>query len=105
MDGEDEVQSNATRTDHELMAAHVAGDPDAFTELVNRHRDRLWAVALRTTGDVEEAADGLQEALLSAYKNAGSFRGDSAVTTWMHRVVVNACLDRLRRRAARRWWR
>ncbi|MFA7265889.1 MAG: RNA polymerase sigma factor SigM [Candidatus Nanopelagicales bacterium] len=101
MDGEDEVQSNATRTDHELMAAHVAGDPDAFTELVNRHRDRLWAVALRTTGDVEEAADGLQEALLSAYKNAGSFRGDSAVTTWMHRVVVNACLDRLRRRASR----
>ena len=57
MDGEDEVQSNATRTDHELMAAHVAGDPDAFTELVNRHRDRLWAVALRTTGDVEEAAE------------------------------------------------
>ena len=101
MDGDDEVLENAARTDHELIAAHVAGDPDAFTELVNRHRDRLWAVALRTTGDVEEAADGLQEALLSAYKNAGSFRGDSAVTTWMHRVVVNACLTDFGRRAAR----
>lgn len=93
--------SGDVRTDHELMAAHVAGDPHAFEELVRRHRDRLWAVALRTTGDPEEAADGLQEALISAYRNAGSFRGDSKVTTWMHRVVVNACLDRLRRRAAR----
>ncbi len=89
------------RTDHELMAAHVAGDPHAFEIIVQRHRDRFWAVALRTTGDPEEAADGLQEALLSAFRNAGSFRGDSAVTTWLHRVVVNACLDRLRRRAAR----
>lgn len=94
-------QPDEGRTDHELMADHVAGDPSAFEELVRRHRDRLWAVALRTTGDPEEAADGLQEALLSAYRNAGSFRGDSQVTTWMHRVVVNACLDRLRRRAAR----
>lgn len=101
MDVDGVVSDEDARTDHELIAAHVAGDPDAFTELVTRHRDRLWAVALRTTGDVEEAADGLQDALLSAYKNAASFRGDAAVTTWMHRVVVNACLDRLRRRTAR----
>ena len=97
-DGTERVDS---RTDHELIAAHVAGNERAFAEIVRRHRDRLWAVALRTTGDPEEAADGLQDALLSAYKNAASFRGDSAVTTWMHRVVVNACLDRLRRRTAR----
>lgn len=95
------VPPKDARTDHELMAAHVAGDPLAFEVLVQRHRDRLWAVAVRTTGDPEEAADGLQEALLSAYRNAASFRGDSAVTTWLHRVVVNACLDRLRRRAAK----
>jgi RNA polymerase sigma-70 factor, ECF subfamily len=48
------------RTDAELLAAHVAGDPEAFGELFSRHRDRLWAVALRTTGDPETAADGLQ---------------------------------------------
>jgi RNA polymerase sigma-70 factor (ECF subfamily) len=89
------------RDDRALVAAHVAGDRDAFTILVRRHRDRLWAVALRTMRDREEAADALQDALLSAYRNAAGYRGDAAVTTWLHRVVVNACLDRMRRRAAR----
>jgi len=88
-------------TDADLLARHAAGDPDAFAVLVRRHRDRLWAVALRTSGDPEEAADALQDALLSAHRSAGSFRGDAAVTTWLHRIVVNACLDRMRRRAAR----
>ena len=92
---------DAAATDADLLAAHVHGDPDAFCELVTRHRDRLWAVALRTTGHPEDAADALQDALVSAYRQAGSFRGDSAVTTWMHRVVVNACLDRLRRNRVR----
>ncbi|WP_374238278.1 RNA polymerase sigma factor SigM [Actinoplanes sp. DH11] len=87
-------------SDAELIRAHVAGEPDAFAELVRRHRDRLWAVALRTVGDREEAADALQDALLNAHRNAARFRGDSAVTTWLHRIVVNACLDRLRRRQA-----
>ena len=87
--------------DATLLATHVAGDPDAFGTLVARHQDRLWAVALRTTGDPEDAADALQDALVSAYRNAASFRGEAAVTTWLHRVVVNACLDRMRRRRAR----
>lgn len=87
--------------DAELLARHVAGDPDAFGVLVQRHRDRLWAVALRTLGDREEAADALQDAFISAFRRAGSFRGDAAFTTWMHRIVVNACLDRIRRRKAR----
>ena len=86
------------RSDLDLLRAHVAGDRDAFTELFQRHRDRLWAVALRTIGDREEAADALQDAMLSAHRAAARFRGDSAVTTWMHRIVVNACLDRIRRR-------
>jgi RNA polymerase sigma-70 factor (ECF subfamily) len=91
------------QTDAELLAAHCAGDPDAFTEIVRRHRDRLWAVALRTTGNPEEASDALQDALISAYRRADSFRGDAAVTTWLHRIVVNASLDRLRRRSVRSW--
>lgn len=90
-------------TDAELLASHCAGDPDAFAELVRRHRDRLWAVALRTTGDPEEAADAVQDALISAYRRADTFRGDAAVTTWLHRIVVNASLDRMRRRAVRPW--
>ena len=87
--------------DATLLAAHVAGDPDAFAELVRRHRDRLWAVALRTIGDREEAADAVQDALLSAFRRADGFRGEAQVSTWLHRIVVNACLDRIRRRQSR----
>ena len=83
--------------DRELMRRHVEGDPDAFGELFRRHRDRMWAVALRTTGNRELAADCVQDAFISAFRRASSYRGDAAVTTWLHRVVVNACLDRLRR--------
>jgi RNA polymerase sigma-70 factor (ECF subfamily) len=86
--------------DAELLRRHIDGDPDAFGELFLRHRDRLWAVAVRTLGDPEEAADALQDAMISAFRRAGSFRGDSAVTTWLHRIVINASLDRLRRMAA-----
>jgi len=88
-------------SDAELLQRHVAGDPDAFGALFQRHRDRLWAVAVRTLGDPEEAADALQDAMIAAFRRADSFRGDSAVTTWLHRIVVNAALDRMRRRAAR----
>ena len=87
--------------DRALLAAHLAGDPDAFDALVRQHRQRLWAVALRTLGEPEEAADAVQDACLSAYRAAASFRGDARVTTWLHRIVVNACLDRVRRQAAR----
>ena len=78
------------------------GDADAFGILFRRHRDRLWAVALRTMSNPEDAADGLQDGMIAAYRRAGSFRGDAAVTTWLHRVVVNACLDRLRAAKVRR---
>lgn len=93
---------DAEPTDAELLAAHVAGDPDAFARLFTRHRDRLWAVALRTMGNPHDAADGLQDGLVSAYRRADTFRGDAAVTTWLHRVVVNACLDRIRSAKVRR---
>jgi RNA polymerase sigma-70 factor, ECF subfamily len=69
--------------------------------LFGRHRDRLWAVALRTLHDPDDAADALQDAMISAFRRAGSFRGDAAVTTWLHRIVVNACLDHLRRKASK----
>ncbi|MFE2584436.1 RNA polymerase sigma factor SigM [Streptomyces sp. NPDC059378] len=89
-------------SDQDLLTRHTAGDPDAFGELVRRHRDRLWAVALRTLGDREEAADAVQDALVSAYRAAHTFRGQSAVTTWLHRITVNACLDRARKAASRK---
>ncbi|GAA3309296.1 hypothetical protein GCM10020219_012410 [Nonomuraea dietziae] len=61
----------------------------------------MWAVALRTLGDPDEAADAVQDAFVSAYRKAHSFRGEAAVTTWLHRIVVNACLDRMRRKSVR----
>jgi RNA polymerase sigma-70 factor (ECF subfamily) len=88
-------------SDWELLQRHVAGDPEAFGRLFLRHKERLWAVALRTACDPDDAADALQEAMVSAFRRAGDFRGDSAVTTWLHRIVVNAAVDRLRRRPAR----
>lgn len=88
-------------SDEDLLRRHVEGDPDAFGDLFRRHQDRLWAVAIGTLRDPEEAADALQDAMISAFRRAVTFRGDSAVTTWLHRIVVNACLDRMRRRAAR----
>jgi RNA polymerase sigma-70 factor, ECF subfamily len=93
--------SVAAPTDAELIAAHAAGDQNAFGELVRRHRDRMWAVALRTLRDPDEAADALQDAFISAFRAVGSFRAESQVTTWLHRIVVNACLDRMRRRNAK----
>jgi RNA polymerase sigma-70 factor, ECF subfamily len=92
----------ATPSDADLLAAHVAGDREAFGVLFTRHRDRLWAVALRTMGNPDDAADGLQDGMVAAYRRAASFRGEAQVTTWLHRVVVNACLDRLRAAKVRR---
>ena len=94
--------SLAPLSDQELLSLHLAGNPDAFGEIVRRHRDRLWAVALHTLGNREEAADAVQDALVSAFRAARSFRGQSAGTTWLHRITVNACLDRARKAEARR---
>ena len=85
------------RSDAELLAAHVAGDRYAFGELFHRHRRQLHRLARLTTRTPEDAEDALQDAMLSAHRGAGSFRHDAAVGSWLHRIVVNACLDRLRR--------
>jgi RNA polymerase sigma-70 factor, ECF subfamily len=85
------------RSDAELLAAHVAGDRFAFEELFHRHHRQLHRVARLTSRCTEDAEDALQDAMASAHRCAGSFRHDAAVSSWLHRIVVNACLDRLRR--------
>jgi len=85
------------RSDAELLAAHVAGDRYAFEELFYRHHRALHRLARLTTRNPEDAADALQDAMLAAHRSAGSFRHDAAVTSWLYRIVVNACLDRIRR--------
>jgi RNA polymerase sigma-70 factor (ECF subfamily) len=84
------------------MSAHNAGDSAAFAELVQRYRDRMWALAMRVLRDREDAADALQDAFVSAFRAAAGFRSESRVSTWLHRIVLNACLDKIRTRKARR---
>jgi RNA polymerase sigma-70 factor (ECF subfamily) len=85
------------RSDAQLLADHVAGDRFAFEELFLRHHDHLERLALITSRNHDDAADALQDAMLSAHRKAATFRYDSAVSSWLYRIVVNACLDRLRR--------
>jgi RNA polymerase sigma-70 factor (ECF subfamily) len=70
--------------------------------LFHRHQRQLHRLARLTTRTPEDAEDALQDAMLSAHRGAGSFRHDAAVGSWLHRIVVNACLDRLRRAKAHR---
>lgn len=93
--------SGDTRSDAALLSAHLDGDRHAFAELIGRHRQRLYRLARGRSQSAEDADDALQEALLAAHRSASSFRHDAAVGSWLHRIVVNACTDRLRRNAAR----
>lgn len=93
---------DTVRTDAELLAAHREGHPTAFAELVGRHVDRMWGVAVQTLDDRDAADDAVQEALLAAHRNAHRFRGDASVRTWLHRILVNTCIDRIRRETVRR---
>jgi RNA polymerase sigma-70 factor, ECF subfamily len=85
------------RTDEQLLAAHVAGDRFAFEELFHRYQPQLYRLARITTNCPDDARDALQDAMLSAHCSAPRFRHDCSVSSWLYRIVVNACLDRLRR--------
>ena len=89
--------AESERTDAELLVAHVAGDRYAFEELFYRHHRQLYRLAQITSRNPDDAADALQDAMLAAHRNASRFRHDASVSSWLYRIVVNACLDRLRR--------
>jgi RNA polymerase sigma-70 factor, ECF subfamily len=88
-------------SDAELLAAHQCGDREAFGHLAGRYTDRMWGVAVRTLNDPEDAADAVQEALVAAYQRAHTYRGEASVRTWLHRIVINTCIDRIRRERSR----
>jgi RNA polymerase sigma-70 factor (ECF subfamily) len=87
-----------TLPDEELVRAYLNGDPGAFDALVTRYQQRVYAVALRMCGDPEDARDATQNALISALRNLRSFRAEAKLSTWLHRLAVNASLDVIRRR-------
>lgn len=94
--------TQATATDALLIADAAAGNRDALGELLMRHQDRLYNIALRMTSSPEDAADVVQEAVVRIIENADSFRGDARVTTWMTRIVMNQAISLLRKRKVRR---
>ena len=85
-------------SDYELTQASANGDMGAFEEVYNRHHRRVYAICLRMLKNVTEAEDLTQDVFIQLYRKIGSFRGDSAFTTWLHRLTVNQVLMHFRKR-------
>jgi RNA polymerase sigma-70 factor, ECF subfamily len=81
----------------DLVAACQRGEREAFRALFELHRDRVYSIALRFSGDESAAMDIAQETFLKLFANIGDFRGEAAIQTWIYRLVVNACFDHRRR--------
>jgi len=84
--------------DRELLSQAQAGDLSAFEALVERHRDKVYGVALRMTRSEADAAEIAQETFLSAFQHLNEFRGEAAFGSWVHRIAANHALMRLRHR-------
>ncbi len=93
-----EQVSEQRAKERELIQRVQAGDGDAYMELVGEYRIRLYRKACSLIGDAEDAEDVLQDALVTAYKALGKFRGESGIYTWLYRITVNKCRDFLRSR-------
>ncbi len=88
-------------SDLELAQASAAGDTGAFEQLYRRHFRRVYALCFRMTSNPTEAEDLTQDVFTHLFRKIGSFRGESAFTTWLHRLTVNQVLMHFRRRSAR----
>ena len=88
-------------TDEQLVERALAGDSDAFGEVVRRWERKIYALAYGITGSVEDARDAAQETFISAYRNLQGFRGEAKVSSWLHRIAVNHCITRKRRARVR----
>lgn len=94
------VDDAAQRRDLRLIDRARTGDLDAFNDLVVHHQDHLWALVVRLVPDRDQAADAVQDAFLSAFRNLASFRGGS-VRSWLGRIAINAAMDAQRARKRR----
>lgn len=88
-------------SDQVLARAAGLGDMKSFEELYQRHNRRVYSLCLRMTQNVAEAEDLAQEAFIQLFRKIGSFRGDSAFTTWLHRLTVNQVLMHFRKRSVK----
>ena len=87
--------AEAERDDPALVAAVQAGDATAFDEIVERHRRSVYQVCFRFVNNHEDASDLAQETFVRAWKGLPNFKGDSALSTWLYRIAVNVCLNRV----------
>jgi len=81
-----------------LLEACIKGEDKAFRELYRRHGERVYQLAYRYFNNGDDAADITQETFLRIFRSIGSYRGEAKLSTWIHRITVNLCLDELRRR-------
>ena len=88
-------------TDYELAQSASTGDLSAFELLYERHNRRVYSICLRMTQNASEAEDLAQEVFIQLFRKIGSFRGESAFTTWLHRLTVNQVLMHFRKRGVR----
>jgi RNA polymerase sigma-70 factor (ECF subfamily) len=95
-------QSGAASDDLDLLERLRAGDEGASEALVRRHCGHMLAVARRFLRSEDDSADAVQDAFLAAFRSLDSFAGNSTLGTWLHRIVVNVCLMKLRSRSRRR---
>lgn len=93
---------HSAAADEQLVEAAKKGDMAAFEELVARHRDKIYARAFSMMRNEDEAMDLSQEAWVKSWQRLQQFQGDSSFGTWMTRIVINLCLDQLRRRKRQR---
>lgn len=92
---------NNAASDHELAKAAAHGDMGAFETLYERHHRRVYSLCLRMVANATEAEDLTQEVFVQLFRKIGSFRGESAFTTWLHRMTVNHVLMHFRKRGVR----
>jgi RNA polymerase sigma-70 factor, ECF subfamily len=92
--------TNRNESERSLVQRAQRGDEEAFALLFKGHKRRVYSVCLLMTKDIAEAEDLTQEAFLQVFRSVGSFRGDSAFSTWLYRIAVNTVLMKLRRRKA-----
>ncbi len=96
------IKDHSAASDEQLVGAAKKGDMRAFEELVARHRDKIYARAFSMMRNEDEATDLSQEAWVKSWQRLKQFQGDSSFGTWMTRIVINLCLDQLRRRKRQR---
>ena len=95
---QDLTQSSRTETDFELVKRAQEGDAEAFAALFHAHKGRVYSICLRMTNNTAQAEDLTQDAFLQVFRKLDTFKGNSALSTWLYRIAVNTVLMHFRKK-------